>query len=107
VNLESMVRSGTTTKVNPSHLYIIGLWSDGSSDIVISDVYVTNNTDYSKMTGVEDVCDNLLDENEPVDVYSIMGVKIRRNVLRKDATLNLPDGFYLVGNQKIVICTSY
>lgn len=107
VNLESMSRSGTTTKVDQSHLYIIGLWSTGGSNIVISDVYVTNNTDYSKPTGIDDVYDTILDENEPVDVYSIMGVKIRCNVLRKEATLNLPDGLYLVGNQKIVICTSY
>ncbi|MDD4823417.1 MAG: family 43 glycosylhydrolase [Bacteroidales bacterium] len=103
VNLESMVKSGTTTKVDPSHLYMIGLWSDGSSNIVISDVYVTNNDDYSKMNGIEDVQDNLLDENEPVDVYSVMGVKIRSNVLRKDATLNLPEGMYIVGNQKVMV----
>ncbi len=103
VNLESMVKYGTTTKVDPSHLYIIGLWSDGSSNIVISDVYVTNNDDYTKMTGIEDVYDNILDENEPVDVYSIMGIKIRSNVLRKDATLNLPEGMYIVGKQKVMV----
>lgn len=107
VNLESMVRSGTTTKVDPSHLYIIGLWSDGSSDIAISDVYVTNSDDYTKPTAVEDVKDQLLDENEPVDVYSIMGVKIRSKVLRKEATLNLPEGCYLVGSQKVMITKNH
>jgi hypothetical protein len=103
VPLESMVKSGTTTKVDPSHLYIIGLWSDGSSEIKINEVYVTNNDDYTKMTGIEEVQDKVLDENEPVDVYSVMGIKIRSHVLRKEATLNLPEGMYLVGNQKILI----
>ena len=98
-----MVKSGTTTKVDPSHLYIIGLWSDGSSEIKINEVYVTNNDDYTKMTGIEEVQDKVLDENEPVDVYSVMGIKIRSHVLRKEATLNLPEGMYLVGNQKILI----
>lgn len=107
VNLESMVRFSTTTKIDPSHLYIIGLWSNGSSDIVISDVYVTNNDDYSKMTGIEEVQDNVQDENGPVDVYSVMGIMIRSQVLRKEATRDLPQGMYIVGNQKIMISKGY
>ena len=102
VNLASMYRSGTTTKVDPSHLYIIGIWSDGSSDVVISDVYVTNSTDYSKPTALEDVT-NTTDKNEIVDVYNMMGIKVRSQIKRSEAMSVLPDGLYIVGHQKVMI----
>lgn len=102
VNLQTMVRSGTTTKVDPSHLYIIGLWSNGGIDIKLSSVYVTNNTDYSPPTVLEHVAVTF-DENELVDVYTIMGVKLRSMVVRKDATNGLPKGLYFVGKQKVMV----
>jgi len=103
VNLATMTKSGT--KVDPSHLYIIGLWSYGGSDIVFSDVYVTNNTDYSKPTALEYVSNKEIDENEMVDVYSVMGVKLRSQIERKKAMGGLSDGIYLVGNNKDFIKT--
>lgn len=36
------------TKVNPSHIYILGFWSLGGSTLTIKDIYLTNNDDYSK-----------------------------------------------------------
>ncbi len=102
VNLQTMVKTGTTTKVDPSHLYIIGLWSSGYGDIKISSVYVTNNADYSPPTALENVTVTF-DENELVDVYTIMGVRLRAKVVRKDATNGLPAGLYLVGRQKVMV----
>ena len=102
VTLASMTKSGT--KVDPSHLYIIGLWSTGSSDIVLSDVYVTNNADYSKpIVALEDVSYTQEDENEPVDVYSLTGVKLRSQIERKNAVNGLTEGVYLIGNNKRLI----
>jgi hypothetical protein len=102
VNLASMYRSGTTTKVDPSHLYIIGIWSYGGSDIVISDVYVTNSTDYSKPTALDDVT-NTTDENEIVDVCNMMGMKVRSQIKRSEAMGVLSDGLYIIGHQKVMI----
>jgi len=48
INLSKSVKSGTTTKFDPSHIYIVGIWSSGGSPIVINNIYVTNNDDYSK-----------------------------------------------------------
>jgi hypothetical protein len=98
VDLTSMVRSGTTTKVDPSHLYIIGMWSNGGIDIAISDVYVTNNTDYSKLTALESISNTQMDVNEIVDVYSITGIRIRSQIERGKAMEGLPKGVYIVGN---------
>lgn len=102
VNLQTMVRAGTTTKVDPAHLYIIGLWSYGGGDIKISSVYVTNNSDFSPPTTLESV-EMPYDENELVDVYSLMGVRLRSKVVRKAATNGLSPGLYLVGKQKVMV----
>jgi len=38
-----------------------------------------------------------------VDVYSMMGVKLRNKVVRREATNGLPTGLYLVGRQKVMV----
>lgn len=103
VNLATMVKNGTTTKVDPSHLYIIGLWSTGASNIVISDVYVTNNTDYSKPTALDEVSTDIIDENELVDVYNLMGIKVLAQIKRSEAVRVLPNGLFIIGHQKVMI----
>jgi beta-xylosidase len=105
INLATATKSGTTTQITPSHIYITGIWSMGGSPIAISDVYVTNNSDYSKPTAVENVTSGYA-ENEPVDVYTIMGVRVRSKVLRKEATKGLANGMYLVGKQKVMVMRS-
>lgn len=41
--------------------------------------------------------------NAPVDVYTLAGVKVRSAVDRSEATVGLPAGFYLVGNEKVFV----
>lgn len=106
VDLNAMYRSGTTTKVDPSHLYIIGLWSTGGADIALSEVYLTNNADYSKPTALEDVSSTPLKANEIVDVYNIQGKKILSQIKRSDVINDLPAGLYLVGREKVRILTN-
>ncbi|PZX17236.1 beta-xylosidase [Breznakibacter xylanolyticus] len=48
INLANSVKNETTIAFDPSHIYIIGFWSMGGTPIVLSDVYVTNNDDFSK-----------------------------------------------------------
>jgi hypothetical protein len=101
INLASIYRNGTATLLNPAHLYIIGIWSYGGCNIAISDVYVTNNNDYSKPTELGNV--NLSgDENEIIDVYNLLGVRVKAHVVRKEATKGLIRGIYIVGNQKVI-----
>jgi len=104
VNLATMTKSGT--KVDPSHLYIIGVYSNGGTDIVFSDVYVTNNTDYSKPTALEDVITHDT-ENEIVDVYNIMGMKIQSQIKRSEMRKDLPTGLYIVGRKKVMVVNNY
>ncbi len=48
VDLQNMYKNGTTTKMNPSTIFYVGFWSTGGCELIINDVYVTNNEDYSK-----------------------------------------------------------
>ncbi len=55
IDLANSVKSGSTTNLDPSHIYIIGFWSMGNTPFEISDVYVTNNSDYSKPLATDPV----------------------------------------------------
>ncbi|MDD4992895.1 MAG: family 43 glycosylhydrolase [Paludibacter sp.] len=101
INLASMCRNGTTTLLNPAHLYIVGIWSYGGCNISISDMYVTNNDDYSKPTALSEVYTNT-DENDRVDVYNLLGLRLRTAIARKNSLIGLNRGIYIVGNQKVV-----
>ena len=95
--------------LNPATIYIVGAWTYGWSGVegentnavTIKDCYVTNNADYSNsITGINIITN---DENKLVDVYTITGVRIRTQVLAKDATIGLDKGSYLVGNKKVLV----
>lgn len=102
MNMSNINKNTTTTKLNSSHIYIVGFWSYGGSPIVISEAYVTNNSDYSKPTGLDDVS-IIPNDDDIVDVYTIMGIKVKSGVLRKDAISGLSNGFYIVGRQKVMV----
>ena len=42
-------------------------------------------------------------ENEIVDVYTIDGVLIKRNIKAAEATRNLTKGIYIVGKKKVLV----
>jgi len=104
VTLANMVKAGTTTKLIPSHIYIVGFWSSGNSPIVIDSVFLSNSAEYGPTNSIKEISDQYL--NETVDVYSIMGVRIRSKISRKQATQGLPNGVYIVGRQKVLV-TNY
>jgi len=66
----------------------------GSVDKTISVNGVINNIGKVEITG---------DANATVDVYSIDGVLLKRNVKASEATKNLAKGIYIVGKKKILV----
>ena len=61
-------------------------------------IYVKGN---GMLNDIKDVV--IEDQKEKVDVYSIDGVLIRRNVARAGATDGLAKGIYIVGKQKVLV----
>ncbi len=103
VPLYNMYKKGTEIKLDPSHIYIIGFWSLGGCPIEIEEVYLTNTIDEGTIpTDVGEILIRNDDETELVDVYSVMGVLIRSDVFRRDATKGLPAEVYVVGHEKVV-----
>jgi len=106
VTLDNMVKAGKTTKLDPSHIYIVGFWSSGNSPIVIDNVFLSNSSEYDPPVGIDQIRDNQIDEPSEVDVYSIMGAKIRSKVKREVATEGLKNGVYFVGRKKVIVCNN-
>ncbi|MCW0483274.1 family 43 glycosylhydrolase [Gaoshiqia sediminis] len=103
VPLYNMYKKDTDTKLDPSHIYIIGFWTLGGCPVEIAEVFLTNTIDEGTIpTDVSEIPIRNHDETELVDVYSVMGIKLRSDVIRKNATKGLPAGVYIVGNQKVV-----
>ncbi|HJV78685.1 MAG TPA: hypothetical protein VJ602_09900, partial [Paludibacter sp.] len=96
VNLKT-AKKADGTALDPSHIYIAGFWSNGSSPFIVDKVYLSNT-----LTGIDNIQDDI---SEPaiVNVYTILGVRIRTQVKREQATLGLPNGVYVVGTKKIMV----
>ena len=58
---------------------------------------LTYTPDRSGMTGI------VTDSNAPVNVYSLEGMLLRREVGRADATAGLAPGLYIVGRTKVAV----
>ena len=52
-------------------------------------------------TGIESVETDKTNEN--TDVYSLSGQLIKHGVKKQEATANLPQGIYIVGNEKVIV----
>ncbi len=51
----------------------------------------------------DNITDAAADNNERVDVYTIEGYCIKKNVKASDATKNLRKGIYIIGEKKVVV----
>jgi len=107
VTLNNMVKAGKTTKLDPSHIYIVGFWSSGNSPIVIDSVFLSNSSEYDPPVGIHQISNIENNEPEEVDVYNILGAKIRSKVNREVATVGLQNGVYFVGRKKVMVCNNY
>jgi len=107
VNLSNMVKAGTTSKLDPSHIYIVGFWSWGNSPIVIDSVFLSNSSEFDSPSGINNVFTDEILQSAEVDVYNIMGAKIRSKVKREVATEGLRNGVYFIGGKKIAIFNNY
>ena len=55
-----------------------------------------------RVTSVATGIARLKSDGTHVDVYSSDGIKIRHNVIVSEALNDLPEGIYIIGNQKVV-----
>lgn len=108
VDLQNAKYTSDAQKGQPldtKNIHIVCFWGNGSGTVAVNDMYLTNNSDYSReeSTGIADILD---DTDCPVDVYDLSGRKIRTQIGSQKATEGLPAGIYVVGNRKVTIKTS-
>lgn len=73
VDLQNM-KNSKGAKVDPSHIYILGLWSTGGTPISIKDIYLTNNSDYSpETTGISET---LAEKRLDTTIYNMSGQRV-------------------------------
>jgi hypothetical protein len=106
VTLDEMYKDGTNTKMDPSHIYYVGFWSYGGCPLIIDEIYLSNEEDYSRPTSINTLF-KIDSKPEIVDVYTITGARIRSKVKREEATKGLPDGVYIVGREKVIVAGEF
>ena len=87
--------SDVAAQIDTKNIHIISFWTNGTGDVVVDDIYLTNNDDYSKTTGI---C-TIQREIENDMVYNLQGVKVGTRSQLK----SLPRGIYIIGGKKVVV----
>jgi hypothetical protein len=88
--------------LDTKNIHIVDFWANGNGTIVVDQMYLTNNEDYSPMQPTEIV--EVIDQRDQlVNVYHLSGQLIRNQVNQKEATMGLPSGIYIVGNRKVIV----
>ena len=90
--------------LDTKNIRIVSFWGTGSQNIIVNDMYLTNNSDYSPegTTGIT-VVDSDSEDGQIVDVWSLTGHPIRKAVNIEQATQGLAPGIYIVGTKKVVV----
>ena len=82
-----------------NNIHIVSFWTNGTGNLIVDDMYLTNNEDYSPMTGISDTPIDM----ENVNVYTLTGIMVKQHVSPKEATHDLPSGIYIIGNKKVMV----
>ena len=79
--------------LDTKNIRIVSFWSNGSGNIVVDDMYLTNNSDYSRPSGMEEiVVDELFDQGDG-RYYNLLGQPVE----------NPTKGIYIRNGKKIVV----
>ena len=73
IDLKNMITPGGK-RIDPAHIYIVGIGSDGSSDIYIKDLFVSMDGETKATAEALDVS-GLKPLGEQADIYSVSGVR--------------------------------
>ena len=94
----------TSIRVFPTETDAIGIeaFSSGSTKVRELNAWILD-ADTSN-SGVDQIWADKTTKNKgPVDVYNLMGVKLRSGTDRATATEGLPKGIYIVGGEKTAV----
>ena len=102
VDLQSALYTSTQKKGQPldlTNIASISLTSDGTGTgkVYVSEIYLTN----ENPVGIDEV--EVTPNAGKVNVYTLAGQLLQKNVSRSEAVKSLPAGIYVIGNKKVII----
>ena len=94
----------TSIRVFPTEADANGIEAYSTAATKVKDLKAWNLSVDASQSSIDGIWSDSDSQESPyVDVYNLQGVKILANVLRETATDNLPGGFYIVGNRKVLV----
>ena len=88
--------------LDTKNIHIVDFWANGNGTIVVDQMYLTNNADYSPQVPA-DIAGVVENQPQRVNVYTLSGQLIRHQVYKEEATKGLSSGIYIVNGKKIII----
>ncbi|MBQ8158299.1 MAG: family 43 glycosylhydrolase [Prevotella sp.] len=93
-------KSGNALETN--NIRIVCFWGNGNGIIVVDDMYLTNNSDYSREE--TSIALPFAPVNATaVKVYNLSGQLLRQTTSSQQATQGLPAGIYIVDGKKVIV----
>ena len=85
-----------------NNIHIVAFWGNGNQSIVVEDMYLTNNSDFTpeNPSAIDAVT---MQRADSVNVYTLSGQLVRQNMQRSKAVQGLPAGIYVVGGEKVIV----
>jgi beta-xylosidase len=98
--LSSLVKDGTTTSLNLSHIYIAGFWAN-SGTVSIKEIFLSNDGLTPIDTGIETPV--ISSPDDLIDIYNLSGMLLYSKVRRADVTTLLKKGVYIVDHKCVIV----
>jgi beta-xylosidase len=88
--------------LDTKNIHIVSFWGMGDKTIVVDDMYLTNNSDYTREEDTQ-ILAPLTSHTSPINIYTLSGQLLRRAANSSSALQGLPAGIYIVGQKKIIV----
>ena len=96
IDLHNLTKDGTTTKFNPAHVYIIGVWTYGGGDgVQFSEVFLSND---GKAPIPPTALPNITSPKRQSGIFNLRGQYMGTT----DTLDRLSHGIYIVDGKKVV-----
>ena len=101
INL-STAKTKNGAVLNTKNIHIVAFWANGNGSIVVDDMYLTNNSDYSPEQTSGIIQPSVVTCSSQ-NVYTLSGTLVRRADTTSLSLDGLPAGIYIVNGKKLVI----